>query len=168
MPEVCEITVTAQFIMSRVKNKFIESINIVSGRYTHQKLQNIDLIRKYSPLDNKGKFMWFELYSKKHNKHVYIMNTFGLSGSWGFDNTNSTRVSISIIDNKKKHIDDLYFNDGRNFGTIKITEKLEELHEKLDKLAPDLLKTEYSLNEYSVFNKSGASLSTGIEKSFEF
>lgn len=153
MPEVCEITVTAQFIMSRVKNKFIESINIVSGRYTHQKLQNIDLIRKYSPLeivnvDNKGKFMWFELYSKKHNKHVYIMNTFGLSGSWGFDNTNSTRVSISIIDNKKKHIDDLYFNDGRNFGTIKITEKLEELHEKLDKLAPDLLKTEYSLNEF--------------------
>lgn len=153
MPEVCEIVVTAQFIMSKIGNCYINSINIISGRYTHQKMEGVDLIIKYSPLqilnvDSKGKFMWFDLYSKKYNKHLYIMNTFGLSGSWSFENTKGTRILFSVVDNKKNHVNDLYFNDNRNFGTIKITDNLEDLDGKLEKLAPDLLKTKYSLSEF--------------------
>ena len=153
MPEVCEIVVTTHFLMSELKNKNIVSLNILSGRYTHQELEGENLITKYSPLkildiNSKGKFMWFELYSEKHNKHIYIMNTFGLSGSWGFNNENSSRISLSITDNKKNKFRSLYYNDPRNFGTIKITDDPINLNNKLNKLAPDLLKTEYSLGEF--------------------
>ena len=156
MPEVCEIVVTTHFLLSKIGNKYLNSVDIVSGRYTHQKLDGINLIQKYAPLkviniDSKGKFMWFELYNKKYDKYIYIMNTFGLSGSWSFQRTNSTRVQFSISDSTGNNDIDLYFNDQRNFGTIKITDKVADLDGKLDKLAPDLLKDNYSLAEFKTW-----------------
>lgn len=152
MPEVCEIVVTTHFLVSKIEGKYINSIDVISGRYTHQELEGINIIAKYAPLkitniDSKGKFLWFELFNKKYNKYIYIMNTFGLSGSWSFQKTSNTRIQLSIGDMKGNDTY-LYFEDQRNFGTIKIVDGIGELNIKLNKIAPDLLKSEYSLQDF--------------------
>lgn len=148
MPEVCEIVLTAHYLLSKLKNKYITKIDILSGRYTHQKLEGKNLISKYSPLkikniNTKGKFLWFELLNEKNNKYVYIMNTFGLTGSWSFEESRFSRISFNIKNNGK-----LYYNDMRNFGTIKIVDDKEILDNKLNKLSPDLLKTDFTNKEF--------------------
>ncbi len=152
MPEVCEIAVTAEYLMTKIKNRYITGASIISGRYTHEKLEGLELLNKNNPIkiikiDSKGKFLWFEL-ENNNNEKIYIMNTFGLTGDWGFEKQKNSRFKINIKnkDNDKKYT--LYFTDDRNFGTLFITTDINDLNKKLDKLAPDLLKTNFSPNEY--------------------
>jgi formamidopyrimidine-DNA glycosylase len=154
MPEICEVVFTSQYLMSKLKNRNLKSITVLSGRYSHSDLPGLYLIEKYSPLiieniDTKGKFMWFKLKSSKDNTIVYIMNTFGLTGSWGFDKNASTRVEFDIEnkDGTKKY--KLYYSDQRNFGTIQITTHYDELETKLNSLGSDLLKDKYDEKEFA-------------------
>ena len=153
MPEVCEIVMTSQYLMTKLKNRYITDINILSGRYTHENIVGKNLINKYAPLkiinvNSKGKFMWFELLNEKDNKYIYILNTFGLSGSWLFKDNPSNRIKFSIENKDKTKTYVLYFNDPRNFGTIKITDNIIDLNTKINKLSVDLLKTEFSDDEF--------------------
>lgn len=153
MPEVCEIIYTAQYLFTKLRGRFLSEINVLSGRYTHEKLYGSELINKKKKLkivniDNKGKFMWFELINTQNNKHLYILNTFGLTGSWEFTRHPTSRVQF-VIENKyntKKYY--LYFNDARNFGTLKITSNVNDLNDKLNKLERDFLKTEFTNSDF--------------------
>jgi formamidopyrimidine-DNA glycosylase len=166
MPEICEIVMTSHYLLSKLKNKIITSIQVLSGRYTKKKLEGFDLIEKYTPLkikniDSKGKFLWFELESlndkyndskeSKENKKVYILNTFGMTGGWGFEKTDHNRVQISIKDDEKKI--KLYYSDMRNFGTMKIIDDDKKLESKLKKLGRDLLKTNYKGKDFVIWMK---------------
>src|SRR5690606_16237701 len=42
----------------------------------------------------------------------------------------------------------LYFNDVRNFGNMEITNNIEILNNKLNSLAPDFLKEDFTNNEF--------------------
>lgn len=133
MPEVVEVNVTAQWLHKTLKGKILNKINIISGRYTHQTLEGKNLIKKSKVLKvrSKGKFLWFEL------DDYYIFNTFGLSGNWTEDDDNNNRLEF-IFDNKT-----LYFNDPRNFGTIKIVKDKSILDKKIKDLADDALTSDY-------------------------
>lgn len=158
MPELCEIAITAQYLTSKLRNKFIVGIEIMSGRYQRHELPGKSLIEnnilKINKVDSKGKFMWFELEKTDNaNNKVYILNNFGLTGMWSFEEEKNARIKFTVVKNKddsknKEKHSYLYFTDDRNFGIVSITDKKDDLDEKLNKLAPDLLKTEFTEKDY--------------------
>lgn len=153
MPEVCEIVITAQYLLTKLKGRYITGAKILSGRYTHQKLVGFDLIDKFSPLkindiNSKGKFMWFELLYEKENINVYLLNTFGMAGSWGFKLDPSNRIEFSITNNDRSKNYTLYYTDPRNFGTLKLTTNYDDLLNKYNSLGTDLLKTEFTDQDF--------------------
>ena len=147
MPEVVEITLTALFLNSQLAGKKITKINVLDGRYSRHPLPGLKSIKAALPLkvvkvDSKGKFMWFEL-KDDNNKTYYILNTFGLEGMWDFDDKKHNNVAFEISDGKT-----LYFNDSRNFGTLVATSQKKLLKNKLDNLGPDLLKEDFTDDEF--------------------
>ena len=143
MPEGPEVIITTQYLNKKLKNKKIVDIIILSGRYTHQKLQGINLLKNKNlsvkQINSKGKFIWFEMTDEKDNS-IYLMNTLGMTGLWSFDENKSNRVKITI-ETKTGKIKELYFTDPRNFGTITITSDKKVLDKKLNILAPDILRS---------------------------
>ena len=174
MPEVCEIVITAQYLLSKIKNCIIKNISVLSGRYTHQDLGGIDLFKNSKKLvvediDSKGKFIWFILRSDTDNSIIYLLNTFGLTGEWGFDKNNSSRIQFDIQDPKTKNTFKLYYSDARNFGTMSFTDNKKVLLSKLNKLGPDLLKSKYTFDDIhnkinKLIEKSAAKANTPIVK----
>lgn len=156
MPEICEITITAQYLLTKLKGRYITNIHIIAGKYTHMILKGKDLIQEYQPLkiiniDNKGKLMWFVLEDSKGN-NVYIINNYGLTGEWSFYSDKNDRIVFDIAtdpyDMKKNKDYKLYYGDARNFGLIQITDSRKVLDDRIDKLAPDVLKTNFTDQEF--------------------
>lgn len=156
MPEICEVVFTSQLLLSKFKNRFINKLNILSGKYLHGTMKGYELIAKYAPLkikniDTKGKFMWFELEGS-NKKKIYMLSTFGLTGEWSFDcnlDEQNCRLKFDIDNggkNDKKYV--LYYIDDRNFGNFIITENVSDLNKKLDELGDDLLKVEFGNEEF--------------------
>jgi len=151
MPEGPEVLITSQFLKSKIFKKRITSINVLSGRYTHQKIPGFDEVKKFplivNSVNSKGKFMWIDLIDS-NGDHLYLLNTYGLTGRWSFHKTKSSRIEFIIQSksdsNKKYH---LYYTDQRNFGTIEFTQNIDVLNKKLNKLAPDVLQSNLSTND---------------------
>lgn len=131
MPEGPE---TKQFVDSL--NKFLSStddimqIEVISGRYTKKPIEGIEKVKfplSLSKVSCKGKFIYWEFL----NTDIVLFNTLGMSGGWSSKPKNAR---VKFITNKG----DLYFNDARNFGTLKFTTKTN-LKNKLESLGPDML-----------------------------
>jgi formamidopyrimidine-DNA glycosylase len=148
MPEGPDILISTQFLESKIRNKNIIDIKILGGRYTHQKLKGLDLLKnkplKVSSIDSKGKFLWMTL-NDSEGSPIYMMNTFGMTGRWSFIFSSNARIEINIQSksNKDKTYS-LYYVDPRNFGTIEFTNNKQTLQKRIDLLAPDLLRSNIS------------------------
>jgi formamidopyrimidine-DNA glycosylase len=144
MPEGPEVIITTQYLNNKLKNKKPTDIKVISGRYTHQKLQGINLLKNTNLIikrvNSKGKFIWFDIKDIDSKKDIYLMNTLGMTGIWSFNEKKSNRVVITI-ENKTGKTTNLYFTDARNFGTIVITSDKSVLDKRLNKLAPDILRS---------------------------
>lgn len=147
MPEGPEIIISTQYLKSKLQNKSIKSIKILGGRYSHQELIGLKLLRpsrsyKIIDINSKGKFIWFELQDTKDRTTIYLANTLGMAGNWSFYKSKSSRIRFQICctKKKKKRYYNLYFADSRNFGDIRFYDNVEDLESRLDKLAPDILK----------------------------
>lgn len=154
MPEGPEIVITTQYLRSKLLGKSITSILVLSGRYTHQTMSGKKLIRKghtyrIASIDSKGKLMWMTLQERKNNKStgktIYMANTLGMAGQWGFFKQSSSRTRFRICCEKSNKYN-LYFTDHRNFGTIEFYDAYEPLETRIDSLAPDILTTGLSTN----------------------
>jgi formamidopyrimidine-DNA glycosylase len=175
MPEIVEVRKTRDFLRKIMKNKYIESINILKGRYkTHKPFDLYYKIIKNLPLKvldikSKGKFMYFIL-----ENDFYIFSTLGLNGGWTYklNNNNSKKVGdykfpnlldyISKENYEKYHktsINNLnvefkmkgsdkivYYYDSLSFGTLKVIDNKEELEKKLNQIGPDIMDTSTSLD----------------------
>ena len=102
---------------------------------------------KIIEVSSKGKFMWFKL--RKNRKNWYILNTYGLEGSWGL--TKKKNSGVQFRTKKDDKYTNLYFTDSRNFGTLEMVKDAEKLNKKLDLLAPDFLKESFTNEEF--FNR---------------
>lgn len=149
MPEVVEVTLTALWLNERLSGKQINKITVLGGRYSRHDLKGMDFINTYKPIinriDSKGKFLWFETLGT-NNKFYYILNRFGLEGEWGFKKQEHSGIQFTIKDDGKEL--NLYFTDSRNFGTIEIVDNKESLNKELIKLAPDVLKTQFTHEDF--------------------
>jgi formamidopyrimidine-DNA glycosylase len=149
-PEVVEVCLTGLFLKDKFLNCKLIEFNIIGGRYTRHKMNNLDNFNDNLPLtinniDTKGKFLWFEL--SNDNTDYYILNTFGLKGEWGLQLKPHTAIHIRLMD-LHNDIHDLYFTDARNFGTIKLTTDIGELNNKLSSLGHDFLKQPFTEDEF--------------------
>lgn len=134
MPEVAEVRRYVEALNQHVIDKSMCGIEVVSGRYVKTHPENIMefgsvLPRKISKVDCKGKFIYF-LTDTSWN----IWSTLGLTGSWTANPTEHYRVIFYFADQ-----DPIYFNDMRNFGTLKFVPNQEKLRAKLETLGPDIL-----------------------------
>ena len=144
MPEGPEVTRVASQVNSIVSNSFLDSIELISGRYTKKApdmfFELDEALSKGSLLVkgvfNKGKFIWWEL---EHN--WFIFSTLGMSGRYSLESSKHSRVSFNVTKAFSKYTESLpiYYEDIRNFGTIKIVNDRNILNKKLDSIGPDML-----------------------------
>jgi len=134
MPEGPECRRIAESLAKEVSNKTIVGIDILGGRYTKKEPSGLsdlisDLPIAVAGVGVHGKFIYWIL-SKEHS----LWNTLGMSGHWSGEEQKHSRIKIRFSD--KTHV---YFNDTRNFGTIKLVKGKSELIKKLKSLGPDML-----------------------------
>lgn len=142
MPEGPEV---ANFVKSlnrfAGKSTSILGVTPISGRYTKKPIEGLTQTTPRFPLliskiGCKGKLIYFEFDS--HD--VTLINTLGMSGSWS-DRQRNARVVLHTSNG------DLYFNDPRNFGTLKFTDRAG-LKKKLNTLGPDMLNENISPQQF--------------------
>ena len=143
MPEGPECRRMAHQLAERVSNRTIKSIEIVSGRYTKKPIENIEKFEDDLPIKIQGagvhgKFIFFLL-----NSQWSIWNTLGMTGSWSSDLKKHSRVKFCLDEGER------YYNDQRNFGTLKFVQGKQPLVKKLSSLGPDLLAEECSNRDFA-------------------
>ena len=120
MPEGPECTRTARQVNRAVQGKELVNLNFISGRYT-KKLPDkfadfyIALEEKHLPVKgvyNKGKFIWWEFGDLL--PICYMYTTLGMTGNFKLQPSKHTRIAFYFDDDSA-----IYYNDQRNFGTIK-------------------------------------------------
>lgn len=137
MPEGPEVKTTVDFLKTYT-GKTVNNFTILSGRYTKkggiENMPNVNLPAKIESVDCKGKFIYFTLSYENNNKKCYLFSTLGMTGMWSDKMTKHARFAISFSEDLI-----LYYNDTRNFGTLKFVLSKETLDKKLKSLGPDVL-----------------------------
>jgi len=136
MPEGPETKRNTDFLNRELTGKMIEEIEILSGRYEKHKpfegySEMLNKMLIVSEVSCKGKFIYF-----KFQDGTSLWCTLGMSAAWQKQKTKHSRVYL-----KTNYGNEIYFNDIRNFGTLKYVETEKELREKLETLGPDVLSS---------------------------
>lgn len=153
MPEGPEVTKVATQLNSIVKNSLLDSISILSGRYTKKAPDgyfNLESVLERGALlvkqvHNKGKFIWWELEGER-----FIFSTLGMSGRYSLTQTAHSRIKFEVTKVYGKYTESLpvYYEDIRNFGTIKMVYDRNILNKKLDSIGPDMLNNPCTVREF--------------------
>jgi formamidopyrimidine-DNA glycosylase len=149
MPEICEVALTAEILNGRLQKDYLKDIIILSGRYTKSQPEGYSKFAKMlkenpfkiMDINSRGKFMWFELVDKQ-GREVFIWNTFGLTGMWGFELKKNSRLQFIT---KKENF---FYTDDRNFGTVKFDFDRQNLVKKLKTLPIDFLKDDITEKDF--------------------
>tara|TARA_B100001123_G_scaffold342540_1_gene388683 strand:+ start:6591 stop:7391 length:801 start_codon:yes stop_codon:yes gene_type:complete len=133
MPEGPEVRKIAQTLAGAVSGETLNSVEVVSGRYLKKDPSGINLFRQQLPkkvvgAGCHGKFMYWML-----DDECSIWSTLGMTGEWTLEKSKHTRLIFKLGNNE------VYFNDQRNFGTLKFVRGKFALIEKLQSLGPDML-----------------------------
>jgi formamidopyrimidine-DNA glycosylase len=165
MPEGPEVTILGQFLLTKLEGKIIEKMEILSGKYSRKSMDNYALLNGNANyfvknIDNKGKLMWIKLENVENNNKIYLVSHLGLTGFWGFTEGNSDRLKLTINDKKNNKKYYLYFEDDRNFGNIDIYDNKNDLDDKINDLAPDALKHNYTMDDFVSLYKNFLSKSS--------
>lgn len=145
MPELAEVKIMAVVAKSIYLNGKMKDIDILYSKYKRKGMpKNYSQFKKALPLkitdvDSKGKFLWITL---EKNWTIWIIPAMS-----GHLQPKSGKYNKVIFETTKGKI---YFDDMRNFGQIFLCHQACDLHKKLDKLGPDVLRDkvepEYLIN----------------------
>lgn len=131
MPEGPEVSNFVRSINSFLsEGDKLLSVTPLSGRYTKKPIEGISASRFPLIIESvgcKGKFIYWTF----KDTDTVIFNTLGMSGAWS-NVPRHARVKFETSEG------DLFFNDPRNFGTLKFCNR-KDLKTKLDSLGPDML-----------------------------
>jgi len=149
MPEGPECTRTARQVDRAVRGKSLVNLNFISGRYTKNLPTGfanfyIALEDNHLPVKgvfNKGKFIWWEFGDLF--PICYMYTTLGMSGNFKLQPSKHTRIAFYFDDDTA-----VYYNDQRNFGTIKFVFDDKDHQKKLDSIGPDMLNNPCTLSEF--------------------
>ena len=149
MPEGPECTRTARQLDRAVRGKSLVNLNIISGRYTKQLPTGfadfyIAIEERNLPVKgvyNKGKFIWWEFGDLL--PICYMYTTLGMAGNFKLQPSKHTRIGFYFDDDSS-----VYFNDMRNFGTVKFVFQDKDHEAKLRSIGPDMLNSPPSFGEF--------------------
>lgn len=172
MPEIVEVKKYCDFINKHFKNKKLNSIKILKGRYKkHGKFEGYNEIIKNLPLKllqakSKGKFIYITF-----ENNITIYCTLGLSGGWTYKKKDSDKfqfpqimefLNVKDIDKYQDisldHLNieftfkkgSLYFFDTLSYGTINVSNDINKLNKKLNSLGPDIMDID---TDFDLFNE---------------
>ena len=133
MPEGPEVKRMGVDLSRALSGQNLSGVSILSGRYTKKPIMGwgdfVDnLPTKVVGVGVHGKFLYILT-----STGVNIWSTLGMTGQWSRKKTKHSRVKFSM---KSGNI--IYFNDQRNFGTVKFVYGPQQLQEKLKKMGPDM------------------------------
>jgi len=128
----------AQALAEVWSGKTLDSVIIDSGRYTKKSPSGLDLLQHNLPTTivgcgAHGKF----IYAICSNE-FFIWFTLGMTGYFSQEQTDHSRVKFVFRDSET------WFNDQRNFGTIKFVKGRHKMIEKLESFGPDMLAEDVS------------------------
>ena len=133
MPEGPECRKYAMDLAERVSGKTLVSVEIISGRYTKKPPTGLDTFMRHLPMKVvgagvHGKFIYWIL-----GDELSVWSTLGMTGAWSSKESKHTRIKFVLDDGS------VYYNDQRNFGTLKFVRGKFQLIEKLKSMGPDML-----------------------------
>lgn len=139
MPEGAEVKLFGESLASVVSGKTLLNVDVISGRYAKNDVEGIDLFKARLPtkvvgVGVHGKFIYWIV-----TNDVFIYNTLGMTGSWTLSETKHSRVVFDLEGGTR-----VFFNDQRNFGTIKMVSGRDNLIKKLQSFGPDMLSQQVS------------------------
>jgi len=138
MPEGPEVKHIGESLAKNVSSKQITDIKILSGRYLKKPLPGLDYAIANLPLDIVGVGVHGKFIYWITRNDIFLYNTLGMTGEWSLEETKHSRVEVKLDDTS------IFFNDQRNFGTLKFVEGRSNLIQKLTSLGPDLLSENIS------------------------
>jgi DNA-formamidopyrimidine glycosylase len=132
MPEGVEVRIITNDLRSVIQHKELTEINILGGKYIKKNIQGCPDKFPITVKDVKckGKFIYFVF-----SNGSYLFNTLGLSGYW----TTKSDIKHNNVEFKFGKMS-VFFNDMRNFGTLKFVDKKIELDKKLKELGNDMFE----------------------------
>lgn len=139
MPEGPECRQIAEGLARVVSGKKITNIEVLSGRYTKKEMSGIQRFSENLPLGVAGAGVHGKFIYLICEKEFSVWNTLGMSGSWKTQPGKHARIRFDLSDGSS-----VYFDDMRNFGTLKFVEGKRQLIEKLESLGPDMLNEDVS------------------------
>lgn len=140
MPEGPEVKRAAEALAKVLTGQMIERVEILSGRYAKNPFDgHADLVaelpKRVVGAGCHGKFIYILLDGGDSS----LWSTLGMTGHWSRSASNHARVRLSLADGT-----DVYYNDTRNFGTLKWSRGRRMLAQKLKSLGPDMLAEDVS------------------------
>jgi formamidopyrimidine-DNA glycosylase len=142
MPEGPEVKRIGESLAERISLRTLKEIKILSGRYDKKPPENFDEICAQLPVQVAGpgvhgKFIFIILKNKWS-----IWNTLGMTGGWSQEKKKHSRIEFVLDDGS------IFFNDQRNFGTVKFVDDGKLLVDKLRSLGPDMLAADVPDSEF--------------------
>ena len=134
MPEGPECRTIAESLAKIVSNKKLVSVDVISGRYIKNEISGLQKFKETLPIHVAGAGVHGKFIYLICEKEYSVWNTLGMSGSWKKKKGKYSRVSFTFSDGTI-----VYFDDMRNFGTLKMVEGKHQLIDKLKSLGPDML-----------------------------
>ena len=142
MPEGPEVKRNAMALSKMISESKFKKFDVLSGRYTRNALPGYDSFNADVPCTIIG--------AGCHGKFIYVIfnngwnlwSTLGMTGVWSKNKSKHTRARMQTSKG------DVFYNDIRNFGTLKFVYGKHALLEKIDSLGMDLLSQEISESHF--------------------
>ena len=136
IPEGPEVKKIGERLAEYISGQTLISAEIISGRYTKKAPTGWESFVIDFPIDVigvgvHGKFLYWICQNE-----TFVYSTLGMTGNWSRNRSKHSRMKFSFSSG------DIFYNDQRNFGTLKIVNGKHSLISKLRNLGPDPLQGE--------------------------
>lgn len=143
MPEGAEVKIIGEGLSKIVGGKELIGVTPLSGRFLKKPIEGYDpnpLLwpQKVAGVGVKGKFIYWIF-----ENGTFLFNTLGMTGGWSPTIRKHSRVRFEFDDGTFA-----YFNDMRNFGTLKFVKGKKSLLDKLNALGPDMLSEDVTVEQF--------------------
>jgi DNA-formamidopyrimidine glycosylase len=142
-PEGAEVKIIGEGLAKIVSGKELVCLVPLSGRYLKKSIAGYDpnpflWPQKVVGVGVKGKFIYWIF-----ENGTFLFNTLGMTGGWSSTIHKHSRLRFEFDDGSFA-----YFNDVRNFGTLKFVNGKKALIDKLKSLGPDMLSEDVTTEEF--------------------